>query len=315
VRLGVGYRPDVALRSTATHCGSQVIFGGIPHAIVAPSRESERHAITIGACRSTPHCHCTGLRPSPREGVLVRSSARFCLALLLLLAAEPLFARTAALTLLTASSEPFTAYASGPQNARAGVVLVHDWFGVSPFYTQAAEKLGEQGYRVLAVDLYGGQVATTHDQASKLLQSVRDDLAGREIDGAIAQLAQSGRPVAVMGFSMGAKHALAAALRNPAVHATVLWYGETINDPAKLRQLAGPALLVVGSHDGTSAAENSAAFSKAADAAGQGAEVYVYPGADHAFAQPLFNAGRTYDPVAANAAWLLSQDFLQRRLH
>ena len=163
--------------------------------------------------------------------------------------------------------------------------------------------------------LYGGQVATTHDQASKLLQSVRDDLAGREIDGAIAQLAQSGRPVAVMGFSMGAKHALAAALRNPAVHATVLWYGETINDPAKLRQLAGPALLVVGSHDGTSAAENSAAFSKAADAAGQGAEVYVYPGADHAFAQPLFNAGRTYDPVAANAAWLLSQDFLQRRLH
>jgi carboxymethylenebutenolidase len=216
------------------------------------------------------------------------------------------------LTLQTASAEPFTA---GPQNARAGVVLVHDWFGISPFYTQAAEKLGKQGYRVLAVDLYGGRSATTHDQAGKLLQSVRDEVAAREIDTAIAQLAQSGRPVAVMGFSMGAKHALAAALRNPTVHATVLWYGETINDPAKLRQLAGPALLVVGSRDGASAAENSAAFSKAADAAGVGAEVYVYPGADHAFAQPLFNAGRTYDPVAAEAAWRLSQDFLQRRLH
>jgi carboxymethylenebutenolidase len=230
----------------------------------------------------------------------VKASARLCLALLLVL------------TLQTASAEPFT---TGPQNARAGVVLVHDWFGVSPFYTQAAEKLGKQGYRVLAVDLYGGRSATTHDQAGKLLQSVRDEVAAREIDAAIAQLAQNGRPVAVMGFSMGAKHALAAALRNPTVHATVLWYGETINDPAKLRQLAGPALLVVGSRDGTSAAENSAAFSKAADAAGVGAEVYVYPGADHAFAQPLFNAGRTYDPVAAQAAWRLSQDFLQRRLH
>lgn len=230
----------------------------------------------------------------------MKASARLCLALLLVL------------TLQTASAEPFTA---GPQNARAGVVLVHDWFGISPFYTQAAEKLGKQGYRVLAVDLYGGRSATTHDQAGKLLQSVRDEVAAREIDTAIAQLAQSGRPVAVMGFSMGAKHALAAALRNPTVHATVLWYGETINDPAKLRQLAGPALLVVGSRDGTSAAENSAAFSKAADAAGVGAEVYVYPGADHAFAQPLFNAGRTYDPVAAEAAWRLSQDFLQRRLH
>jgi carboxymethylenebutenolidase len=226
--------------------------------------------------------------------------ARFALALVILLATPPLLAR---------------AYVAGPSDARAGVVLVHDWFGVSPFYTQAAEKLAGDGYRVIAVDLYAGNRATTHDQANTLLQSVHDDVAGREIDAAIAQLSRDGRPVAVMGFSMGAKHALAAALRNPAVHATVLWYGETIKDSAKLRQLAGPALLIVGSHDGESAAENAAAFSKAADAAGVGAEVYLYPGADHAFAQPLFNAGRTYDPVAADVAWRLSEDFLKRRLH
>jgi dienelactone hydrolase len=35
------------------------------------------------------------------------------------------------MTLHTASSEPFTVYAAGPQNAHAGVVLVHDWFGIS----------------------------------------------------------------------------------------------------------------------------------------------------------------------------------------
>jgi carboxymethylenebutenolidase len=225
---------------------------------------------------------------------------RFALALLILLAAPPLFAQV---------------HVAGPSDARAGVVLVHDWFGVSPFYTQAAEKLAGDGYRVIAVDLYAGNHATTHDQANKLLQSVHDDVAGREIDSAIAQLSKGGRPVAVMGFSMGAKHALAAALRNPAVHATVLWYGETIKDSARLRQLAGPALLIVGSHDGDAAAENAAAFSKAADTAGVGAEVYLYPGADHAFAQPLFNAGRTYDPVAAEVAWRLSEDFLKRRLH
>jgi carboxymethylenebutenolidase len=245
----------------------------------------------------------------------VRVFARLSFALLLGLVAPVLFARPATMTLHTASSEPFTAYVAGPEDARTGVVLVHDWFGVSPFYTEAVEKVAAQGNRVLAVDLYAGRSATTHDQASKLLESVRDDIAGREIDAAIAQLAQGGRLVAVMGFSMGAKHALAAALRNKAVHATLLWYGETLNDPEKLRQLAGPALLIVGSHDGASAAENAATFSRAADAAGVGAEVYVYPGADHAFAQPLFNAGRTYDPVAADVAWRLSQDFLKRRLH
>jgi carboxymethylenebutenolidase len=240
--------------------------------------------------------------------------ARFVFVLLMLMAAPPLFARTTAMTLQTASAEPFTAYVAGPSNARAGVVLVHDWFGVSPFYTEAEDKLAAAGYRVLAVDLYGGQSATTHEQASKLLGSVHDDIAGREIDAAIAQLTEGGRPVAVMGFSMGVKHALAAALRNRSVHATVLWYGQTVNDPEQLRQLAGPALLVVGSRDG-SAAENSAAFSRAADTAGVGAEVYLYPGADHAFAQPLFNAGKTYDAVAADVAWRLSQDFLARRLH
>ena len=37
-------------------------------------------------------------------------------------------------------------------------------------------------------------------------------------------------------------------------------------------------------------------------------------GAAHAFAQPLFNQGKTYDPIAAETAWMLSEGFLRRRL-
>jgi carboxymethylenebutenolidase len=231
-----------------------------------------------------------------------------------MLAAAPLFASTLSVTLYTSSSEPFTAYVAGPKHAAKGIVLVHDWFGVSPFYLEAAERLADQGYRVVAVDLYGGHHATTHEEAGALLGAVRDDVAARELDAAIKWSAEGGREIAAMGFSMGAKHALSAALRNSSVRATVLWYGETIKDPEALHHLAGPALLIVGSRDGPSAAEASLAFSRAADAAGVGAEVYVYPGADHAFAQPLFNTGRTYDPVATEVAWQLSESFLKRRL-
>jgi carboxymethylenebutenolidase len=244
----------------------------------------------------------------------MKRSAYFSVALLLTLAASSAFARAVPTTLHTTASESFTAYVAGPKSATKGIVLVHDWFGVSPFYTQAAERLANDGYRVVAVDLYGGHAATTHEEAAKLLQALHDDVAGREIDAAIQSLVADGRSVALMGFSMGGKHALAASLRNPAVHATVLWYGETIRDPGQLRRLAGPALLVVGSRDGDSAADDSAAFSKAADAAGIGAEVYLYPGAAHAFAQPLFNQGKTYDPAAAEVAWRLSENFLERRL-
>jgi len=244
----------------------------------------------------------------------VRKSLWLWHALLLLLATAPLFAKTAPVTLYTTSFEPFTAYVAGPKHAVGGIVLVHDWFGVSPFYTDAAERLAKMGYLVVAVDLYGGHRATTHQEAGALLGALRDDLAGREIDAAIKWVGDRTDKVATMGFSMGVKHVLAAALRNQSVRATVLWYGETPKDPHKLRDLGGPALLIVGSRDGPSAADSALGFSKAADAAGVGAEVFIYPGAEHAFAQPLFNQGRTYDPVAAEVAWHLSEGFLERRL-
>ena len=240
----------------------------------------------------------------------------FCasILLLILLPTSPLLAKASPVALHTDTSEAFTAYAEGPEESGEAIVLVHDWFGVSPFYTEASERLARAGYRVLAVDLYTGRTATTHEEAQALLGSLDGELAGRKIDAAVKWLNNRPRKLAVMGFSMGAGHALAAALRNSAVQATVLWYGPTTNDPDKLRRLSGPALLIVGSKDGSSAPENAAAFAKAADAAGSGAEVYVYPGAAHAFAQPLFNQGKTYDPVAAQVAWLLTEDFLRRRL-
>ena len=105
-----------------------------------------------------------------------------CYMLLALLTA-PVFAHLMPITLHTGSSEPFTAYVAGPKDASKAIVLVHDWFGVSPFYSEAADKLAKLGYRVVAVDLYGGRQATTHEQAGALLAGVHDELVARELDG------------------------------------------------------------------------------------------------------------------------------------
>jgi len=231
-----------------------------------------------------------------------------------LLVALPCFGSTKIETLQTASAQMFSAYVDGPKDAGMGIVLVHDWFGVTPFYSQAAERLAKEGYRVVAVDLYDGHHAVTHEEAGTLMNAVDARLAGEKVDAAIKSLTDRPRKIAIMGFSMGAKFAFAAALRDKAVGATLIWYGETVNDASRLKSLAGPVLLVVGSKDG-SAAENSAAFSKAGDAAGVRTEVHLYPGEEHAFAQPLFNQGKTYDAVVAESAWRVSEDFLQRYLH
>lgn len=217
-------------------------------------------------------------------------------------------------TLSTASSVSFVSYVAGRRDTGKCVVLVVDWFGVSPFYTEAAERLAQQGYCVVAVDLYNGRSATTHDEAGALLGALDANVAGEKIDAAIKSLGDRPRKIAVMGFSMGARHALAAALRNKSVRATVLWFGDTTKDTDRLASLSGPVLVVAGSKDGL-AVDDSATFVKAADAAGSAAESYVYPGAVHAFAQPLFNQGKTYDPVAAETAWRITEDFLRRRLN
>jgi carboxymethylenebutenolidase len=247
------------------------------------------------------------------EAIIVNLIVSPIVVLFALLATSPLFAKTTPETLHT-SSGSFNVYVAGPNDARKGIVLVHDWFGVSPAYLGATERLAKLGYRVVAVDLYDGRHATTHEEAGALLDSLDAHLAAQKIDAAIQSLETRPRNLAVMGFSMGAKHALSAALRNEQIRATLLWYGETVNDPHDLKTLHGPVLLVVGSADGATAGENAAAFSKAADMAGAAAEIYLYPGAAHAFAQPLFNQGKTYDPIAAETAWRLSEDFLRRRL-
>ena len=232
-------------------------------------------------------------------------------ALLALVASREAPAQTAQ-TLRADSARRFTVYVAGPRDAAEGIVLVHDFFGVSPFFLGAVDRLAKRGYRVIGVDLYDGRRATSHTDALALLHGVDTALATRKIDAAVASLKGRQHKLAVMGFSMGGRPALEAALRNPAIVATVEWYGETINDSIRLKRLAGPALLVVGSRDGPSAAENAAAFSKAADDAGAAAEIYVYPGAAHAFAQPLFNRGTTYDQLATDVAWRLTESFLQR---
>jgi carboxymethylenebutenolidase len=214
-------------------------------------------------------------------------------------------------TLRADSSHGFTVYVAGPRDAAEGVVLVHDFFGVSPFYLGAINRLAKLGYRVVGVDLYDGRRATTHAEAGALSAGLDTALAARKIDAAVAAQRVRPRKLAVIGYSMGGRLALEAALRDSAIVALVEWYGQTINDPIRLKHLTGPALLVVGSKDGP-AAENAASFSKAADDAGAAAEIYVYPGAAHAFAQPLFNQGTTYDPVATDVAWLLTESFLHR---
>ncbi|MEN8144597.1 MAG: dienelactone hydrolase family protein [Gemmatimonadota bacterium] len=209
------------------------------------------------------------------------------------------------------------AYVKRPEAGavRGGVLIVHDWFGVTDATHDAAKRLSELGYVTLVVDLYDGQSGSTHAEAFALMKALDAETAQEVIrDGLryLADLGSPGRKLAVLGFSAGTVHALEAVLRDPeAVSATVLVYGDAESDPARLSALASPVLFIMGSKDDPDGAFR---FLKSMEEAERLAEVFIYPGARHAFAQPLFNDGKNLDPTATRVSWMLMADFLARHM-
>jgi carboxymethylenebutenolidase len=209
-------------------------------------------------------------------------------------------------------------YKSIGEEGKPAIVMAHDWFGESGYYREFAERLAGEGFSVFAMDLYGGKPGgTTHAEAWALLKDMSDAAADRVLDMGIAEAAKVSDTVFTIGFSMGAPFTFRAAIRHAdVIDGAIIFYGDPVLDPEELKKLGGPVLAIFGSADGTygdtKAADIAARLSKAADEAGKLAEIFIFPGAAHAFAQPLFNAGKTYDPVAAETAWTLTMDFIQR---
>ncbi len=205
-----------------------------------------------------------------------------------------------------------TAVAAGNATAQKAILLVHDWFGMSDFVRQTLRRFEERGFYVLAIDLYGGESATTHRQAFALMQAVNAEHAAAIMKAGIEFLKASGRKIAVTGFSMGVTYALEATLASAQdVAATVLIYGTPILEKERLAALQSPVLAITGSKDNP---KELFSFLEVMEGIDKQAEIYIYPGAKHAYAQPLFNGGKNLDETATRLTWQLTDDFLRRHL-
>ena len=178
--------------------------------------------------------------------------------------------------------------------------------------------MAEQGYTVIASDLYeGAPGAKNHQEAGRLFQALSRENANAVLDANIAAASERTDTVVAIGFSAGAPHILEAAVRNnETIDATIVFYGTSLTDTTKLAKLGGPILAIYGSKDplygADGAATDAARFSKAADKAQARVDIHIFGGADHAFAQPLYNGGNAYDPIATESAWNLTNDFIDR---
>ncbi len=219
-------------------------------------------------------------------------------------------------TLKRGDASEFRAFIAGPADAKAAVLIVHDYLGISDATKQSVQHLGALGYRSVAVDLYGGKSATRHEEAVKLMQSLDRKTTDKILQAGLDYLKQPGRKLATIGFSMGGQESLNANLNDPeAVSATVIMYGSGFDkiDTKRLERLKSPVLAITGSED-TGAVQAAINFLSSMKAAKRPYEMLLYPGADHGYAQPLFNEGKNYSSEAVHATWVLVDDFLDSHL-
>ena len=118
--------------------------------------------------------------------------------------------------------------------------------------------------------------------------------------------------MAVLGWGLGGSWALnTAILATDDLDAAVLYYGQVSDEPERLEPIRAPVLGFFGGDDRGVMADDVRAFETAMETLGKRAEITIYPGAGHGFANP---ANRNYDAELASETWALTLEFLAAEL-
>jgi len=197
---------------------------------------------------------------------------------------------------------------AGP--AAAGVLVVHDWYGLLPHVRAACDELAAAGLVALAPDLYGGRTTTDPEQAEALMEELERAAARARLDEAVGTLRarSGGGPLGVLGWSLGGMFALLQATTGT-VDAAAVYYAALDDDDAAL--IDCPVLLHLAEVDEFDPPEFYDRFVSALRAAGTEVAVHTWPGTEHSFAN---RDVALHAPDAAAEAWSITVRFLRDRL-
>jgi carboxymethylenebutenolidase len=201
-----------------------------------------------------------------------------------------------------------------PAGSGPGVLVLHAWWGLNPFFKSVCRRLARAGFVALAPDLYGGKLATTPGEAQLLMAQTDVKQAQAAVTGSLAYLgglpAVTGRGLGTLGFSMGAGWALwLSTLMPQEVAAVVVFYGTDQIDPTE--SLAA----YLGHYAEDDEFEPNEAVRQlefTLQSAGLEPIFYIYPGIHHWFFES--DRPQAYNARAARLAWRRTLHFLRDKL-
>ena len=200
------------------------------------------------------------------------------------------------------------------------VIMIHENKGLNDNIKDMANLLSKEGYVVLAVDLFNGEVTTTNQtRASELSQSIRDNpnTAITNLKSAVKYLTTlpnvNPEKIASLGWCFGGQQSLQLALNSEdhPLAATVIYYGRLVTEPETLSKIKWPVLGIFGDQDKSIPVPTVEEFEEALTQQGITNEIYIYKGVGHAFANP---SGDNYAPNETKGAWQKTLVFLNKYL-
>lgn len=214
----------------------------------------------------------------------------------------------------------FRAWLSRPaKGSGPGLVLCQEIFGVNEGMRRMADLFAQEGYQVLVPDLFWRQQPGVEleeadlPRAMELASRLDDRLAVEDVAAcarALRSMPGCAGGVGVLGHCLGGRIAVLSAAAG-AVDCAVSYYGvgieKAVDDPGSLRV---PVVMHFGAADNLVPAQALVQVREKLSGRAN-VEIYVYPGAGHAFANP---ARSSYNKQACDMAHTRTIAMLRRVL-
>ena len=217
-------------------------------------------------------------------------------------------------------------YDSARSGKLPGVLIVHQWTGLSENEKMRGRMLAEQGYNVFLADIYGKGMRPSGPPGSAKEASkykTNRKLYRQRLNDALAQLTSEPQTdpakVAAIGYCFGGTGVIELARSGAKLNGVVSFHGGLDSPtPADGKNIHGEVLALHGADDPHVPAADIKAFEDELNAAGVKYELIKYPGAVHAFTQKSAgndnSKGVAYNKEADQKSWAAMMEFFGRVL-
>ncbi len=217
--------------------------------------------------------------------------------------------------------EGYLAYDSAVKGQRPGVLIVHQWKGLTDYEKKRAEMLAGLGYNALAADIYGKGIRPQSNQEAGVqagkYKSNRDLLRARVQAGlAVLQKHELTDPkrVAAIGYCFGGTTVIELARSGADIAGVVSFHGGLDSPhPEDGKNIKCKVLALQGADDPFVPAKDLAAFEEEMRQAKVDWQLVKYGGAVHSFTEKEAGdnpkAGAAYNEKADRRSWEAMKEF------